>query len=62
MNIGGFELVFNEMDGSGTETSWLNQAHLISTSREFATLIALDDHSAARFDTNHTGTNPAESG
>jgi len=48
--------------GSGTESSWFDQTHLIPSSREFTALVALNDDSSTGLDANHSCTNPAESG
>ncbi len=47
---------------SGAEAGGFDQAHLVAAGREFATLIALNDHPTTRFHTDHPGTNPAQSG
>ena len=47
---------------SRTETCGLNETNLVAASREFTTLVALHDHTTARFDTDNAGTNPAKSG
>ncbi len=47
---------------SGTETGWLDQAHLVAAGGEFTALVALDHHATAGFHADHPGTNPAQSG
>ena len=47
---------------SGTETCRFDEPNLIAAGGEFTSLIALNDHAAARFDAYHSGTDPAEGG
>ena len=54
-----FGLIHREL---GSETSGFNQADLITSSREFTALIALNHHAATGLDPNDAGSNPAKSG